>query len=329
MLSKKLGLILVILLMASPLMAGPAQVEKTSRASFDTKELTFPNVREGQLITVEFPFTNTGDAPLEILSINNSCGCTTAEYTRVTQPGERGMVRIMLDTSDIIGAFRKTSVVKTNDPSNPVVTLIMVGETQSRLRVDLGRRIEIIGCEGEVNSVTATLTDADGKPFVLAGVENPMSQYLDAKLVPQPGGKEYQLTLTVKGTEPVEFAGPVFLIVPGSAKMSIYVVVEVRGTVIVQPNEVHFGNISKSSGISPQRTILIRKACIDSFSIDGIGFNSSRFQVREQWTKLGEAVNLTISPNLEKLPLGPIDERLTIQAGGQMFTILLKGFVKE
>ncbi len=322
MLLKKLGLILVLVLLASPSLA-----ENNSRVSFDTKELTFPSVREGQTITVEFPFTNTGNAPLEILSINNSCGCSTAEYTRVTPPGQRGMVRIALDTSDIMGAFRKTSVVKTNDPSNPVVTLVMVGETQSRLRVDLGRRIEIIGCQGQVNSVTATLSDADGKPLVLAGVENPMSQYLDAKLAQQPGGKEYKLTLTVKGTEPIEFAGPVFLIVPGAAKMSVYVVVEVRGTVIVQPNEVHFGNISKSQGVAPQRTILVRKACIDNFAIEGIGFNSAQFQVREQWTKLGEAVNLTITPNLEKLPLGPIDQKFTIQAGGQMHTILLKGTV--
>lgn len=323
MLLKKLGLILALTLMACPVLAADARI------SFDTKELTFPSVREGQNITVEFPFSNTGDAPLEIISINNSCGCTTAEYTKSTLPGQRGMVRVILDTSDIVGAFRKTSVVKTNDPSNPVVTLVMVGETQSRLRVDLGRRIEIIGCEGEVNSITATLSDADGKPFVLAGVENPMSQYLDAKLTPEPGGKEYKLTLTVKGTDPIEFAGPVFLVVPGAAKMSVYVVVEVRGTVIVQPNEVHFGNVSRSRGVAPQRTILVRKACIDSFNIEGIGFNSAQFQVREQWTKLGEAVNLNISPILDKLPLGPIDEKFTIQAGGQMHTILLKGNIME
>jgi hypothetical protein len=298
-----------------------------ARMAFDTKELTFPSVREGQTITAEFPFTNLGNANLEIVSINNSCGCTTAEYSRSTAPGQRGMVRLALDTSDITGAFRKTSVVKTNDPANPIVTLVMVGETQSRIKVDLGRRIEIIGCQGETNSVTATLSDVEGKTLVLAGVENPMSQYLDAKLSPQPGSREYQLILTVKSAEPIEFAGPVFLIVPGSAKMSIYVVVEVRSTVTVQPNEVHFGTISQSNSVVPERTILVRKACIDNFVFEAIGFNSAYFSVREVWTKLGETVNLVLTPKAASLPLGTLDEKITIQAGGRMQTIFIRGNV--
>jgi hypothetical protein len=307
--------------------AGPALAD--SRIVFDTKELTYPNVREGVKITAEFPFSNTGGSNLEIISINTSCGCTTADYDRVVPAGGRGIVTLILDTNDITGAFRKTAVVKTNDPSNPVVTLVMTGETQSHIKVDMGRRIDLIGCKGEITSATATITDVEGKPLVLAGVENPMSQYLDAKLLPEPGGKAYKLTLTVKSTEPIEFAGPVFLVVPGAAKISIYVVVEVRGALAVQPNEVHFGTIVKSASppILIERTILVRKACIDSFSIDGLGFNSSKFKVREQWSKLGEAVNLVISPNIDKLPLGPIDEKFTVEAGGQMYVILLKGTV--
>ena len=319
---KKIVFVLGLLLLAS----APAYAD--SRINFDTKELTFPNVREGVKITAEFPFTNSGDQPLEIISISTSCGCIATDYDRVVAPGQRGLVSIQLDTSDIMGAFRKTAVVKTNDPSNPVVTLAMIGETQSSIKVDLGRRIELIGCIGEETSITAVLSDVDGKPLVLAGVENPMSQYLDARLAPQPGGKEYNLVLTVKGTEAIEFAGPVFVVVPGSSKISIYVVVEVRGSVVVQPNEVHFGTLSKSQPHAVERTILVRKACIDSFSIDSIGFNSSKFQVREQWTKLGEAVTLVITPQLDKLEVGPIDEKFTIQAGGQMHTILIKGLVK-
>ncbi|MDR1397457.1 MAG: DUF1573 domain-containing protein [Desulfarculales bacterium] len=306
-----------------------AGAQRGSRVDFDTKELTFPNVREGVKITAEFPFTNTGSSNLEIMSINTSCGCTTADYDRLVAPGERGMVTLILDTNNIVGAFRKTAVVKTNDPSNPVVTLVMIGETQSRIKLDVGRRIELIGCQGEPTSASATVSDAEGKPLVLAGVENPMAQYLDARLTPSADGKTYKLTLTVKTTDPIEFAGPVFLVVPGSTKISVYVVVEVRGPVVVQPNEVHFGNISKSQTHQIERTILVRKACIDSFNIDSMGFNSSKFSVREQWAKLGESVNLIISPNIDKLPVGPIDEKFTVEAGGRLHVVLLKGTVSE
>jgi hypothetical protein len=97
----------------------------------------------------------------------------------------------------------------------------------------------------------------------------------------------------------------------------------------VQPNEVHFGTLSKSASPPPlvERTILVRKACIDTFNIDSLGFDSSKFKVREQWTSLGEIVNLVISPNIDKLPLGPIDERFTVEAGGQMYIVMLKGSV--
>jgi hypothetical protein len=298
-----------------------------ARIAFDTKELTFSSVREGVKITAEFPFTNTGDANLEIISINPSCGCTTADYDKVVAPGERGMVTLLLDTNDITGAFRKTAVVKTNDPSNPVVTLVMTGETKSHIKVDVGRRIKLTGCQGEIASASAVISDAEGKPLVLAGVQNPMPQYLDARLTPDPSGKTYKLTLTAKSTDPIEFAGPVFLIVPGAAKVQIYVIVEVQGPVAVQPNEVYFGDLSKSQPYRVERTILVRKACIDSFNIDSIGFNSSHFSVREQWSKLGEAVNLIISPNIDKLPLGPIDEKFTIEAGGLLHVVLLKGKV--
>jgi hypothetical protein len=301
-----------------------------SRIVFDTKQLTCSHVNVGGKITAEFPFSNTGSSNLEIISINPSCGCTTADYDRVVPPGGRGMVTLILDTNDITEAFRKTAVVKTNDPSNPVVTLIMMGEIQSHIKVDLGRQIKLNGCKDQITSATATITDVEGKPLVLAGVENPMSQWLDAKLLPEAGGRAYKLTLTVKGTEAVRFGGPVFLVVPGAAKIMLYVDVNVRGALEVQPNEVHFGTLSKSAARSAlvERTILVQKACMDSFTINGLGFNSSRFKVREQWTKLGEAVNLVISPNLDNLPLGPIDEKFTVEAGGQMYIVLLKGKVE-
>jgi hypothetical protein len=109
--------------------------------------------------------------------------------------------------------------------------------------------------------------------------------------------------------------------------MSIYVVVEVRSTISAQPNEVHFGTISKASSVIPERTILVRKACIDNFVFDAIGFNSAHFSVREVWTKLGEAVNLVLTPNVANLPLGPLDEKITLQAGGRMQTIFIRGNV--
>lgn len=318
------GLLLTLML---GLLAAPALAAAPGpKITFDKTEIPYPNAREGQTLSAQFNFTNQGNMNLIIDSVTPSCGCTVAKFDRVIRPGEKGVINLDLDTNGITGAFRKTAVVATNDVSNPFVTLVMIGETQSKVKVDKGRRLDLVGCLGNEISASATLTEPDGKPLLIAGVENPMHDYLDAKLTPQPGGREYTLVVTAKAKEPMDFAGPIYLIVPGSPKVSLYIVAEVRGPFTVSPKEVYFGGVKPGmTGIA--RMVTVTKTCSETLTIDKLVYNADRLKVDEQWTAPGGQAQLMVSPNLEKMPKGPFDEQLGIQSGDKVYSVRLKGVV--
>ena len=308
--------------LASPAAAAPKLV-------FESTEKVFRNVKEGSTQIAEFTFTNQGDLNLIIDKVSPSCGCTVAEFTKITPPGDKGSIRLTLDTKGITGAFRKTAVVASNDTSSPFTTLVMVGETKSRIEAEgkNSRRLEVIGCLGEKISTTATLSDPEGKPLMIAAVETPMKQYLDAKLKALPGGKKYELTLTATAKEAMEFAGPIFLVVPGSSKVSLFAVVEVRGPFTAQPHDLFFGALIK--GVKPiGRSVLIKRACAPQLKIAKLDYNRDLFEVKEDWTKPNERLMLEIIPKVDNLPKGPFSEYLGIQAADKQFKIRLKGVVR-
>jgi hypothetical protein len=303
--------------------------EAAPQMVFDSTEKVFRNVKEGSIQIAKFTFTNQGDLNLIIDKVSPSCGCTVAKFQRITPPGEKGVITLELDTEGITGAFRKTAVVASNDSSRPFTTLVMMGETKSRIEIvgQTSRRIMVVGCLGEKVTTTVKLGDPEGKPLMIAAVENPMKAYLDAKLKALPGGKQYELTLTAKTKEAMEFAGPVFLVVPGSSKVSLFAVVEVRGPFTAQPHDLFFGAIRK--GLKPMsRSVLVKRACSPQLIIAKLIYNKDHFEVKEEWTKPGERLMLEITPKVENLSKGSFNETLGIQSSNKLFKIRLKGVVR-
>lgn len=316
------------LLLSFILLASVALALKGPKIAFDSKEVVFKDVVEGKELTAVFTFTNNGDQNLIIDKVSPSCGCTASRWDKVTPPGKKGTVTLLLDTTGIGGSFRKTASVATNDPSNPVVILIMTGETMGRIKVSNGRRVSLKGCLGAPITAGAVLSDPKGGKLVITGVENPMSDYLDVKLTPAKDGKSYSLDLVSKATEPMDFAGPLFLKAPGGPPVSVWVVAEVRGPFSVRPHEVMFGTIAQNNPKPPQRSVLVKKACADKLKMDLIDYNKKLFIVERFWQKPGEELLLVVTPILENLPKGPFDESLLVQTGQRAFTVKLTGRVR-
>ena len=75
----------------------------------------FGNIKEGTQATYEFKFTNTGNAPLILESVQASCGCTTPEWSKdPIAPGQTGKVIATFNSSGRPGTFTKTITVKYN-----------------------------------------------------------------------------------------------------------------------------------------------------------------------------------------------------------------------
>lgn len=307
---------------------GTSLAHAAPKIVFDIEEVIFENVKEGEAKIAKFSFTNKGDQNLIIDKVAPSCGCTVATYDKVVKPGQKGVITLKLDTTGITGAFRKTAVVSSNDPLKPTATLVMMGETISKLKVDKGRRIELRGCLGTEITTTAKLSDPDGKPILLTGLDNPMEDYLEAKLEPVPGGKEYKLHLKSKADRALEFAGPLFIQMAGGTRITVYVFAEVLGAYTVQPHKVDFGSVTKEMGKGMERSILIKKACTNKLDLQGLIYDQKKLKVEQRWETPGEKLYLVVTPIVENLPKGPFRETLAIHASGEGFTVNIFGMAR-
>ncbi len=88
----------------------------------------------GKPVVREFRIQNTGTEPLQI-SARANCGCTVASYDKTIPPGGTGKFSVELKTNALIGAFRKTVDVETNDSTLPEFVLEMRGESIPALQV--------------------------------------------------------------------------------------------------------------------------------------------------------------------------------------------------
>ena len=83
-------------------------------------------------VSVEFKFTNTGDAPLLITNVQAGCGCTRPTWTRTpVEPGESGVILVMYNPRGRPGAFNRAITVTTNMPE-PTTRIWIRGEVIRR-----------------------------------------------------------------------------------------------------------------------------------------------------------------------------------------------------
>lgn len=87
------------------------------KIEFDKKYHDFGTLKASKgPVNAVYTFTNTGDAPLVIVSVTNGgCGCTTPHFTlEPVKPGEKGKVVITFDPRNRRGEFKREVKVKTN-----------------------------------------------------------------------------------------------------------------------------------------------------------------------------------------------------------------------
>ncbi|MBM3294202.1 MAG: DUF1573 domain-containing protein [Candidatus Aminicenantes bacterium] len=103
----------------SPAAGGP-------RIKFRAESWDFGKVKSGRELTCEFVFTNQGDAPLNIKSVESTCGCAAAlvsEKDRRLAPGQSGKIKVTFNTLGYAGEVSKYIFVETDDPDSPRVQL--------------------------------------------------------------------------------------------------------------------------------------------------------------------------------------------------------------
>lgn len=117
---------------AALLLAAPVAAQQ-GIAQFEERMHNFGVVDEGVDASHTFTFRNTGDAPIRLVQVRPSCGCTTPEWTQdAVAPGETGNVTAVYHSMGRPGPFNKSVAVFT-DGEPEVLQLWISGDVSPSL----------------------------------------------------------------------------------------------------------------------------------------------------------------------------------------------------
>lgn len=92
----------------------------------------FGKVTDGEKVTFNYRFRNTGDKPLIIASAVASCGCTVPEKPEEPiKPGETGILKVVFNSEGRVGPAHKEIRVSSN-AYPPFPTLLLTGIVESK-----------------------------------------------------------------------------------------------------------------------------------------------------------------------------------------------------
>ena len=96
-------------------------------AKFDRFSHDFGEIQRGEEATAVFSLVNQGLAPLVVENITASCGCTIAEWNKEPlMPQDTMQIKVSYN-SNIVGAIKRSVVVKTNDIKRTRILLTITG----------------------------------------------------------------------------------------------------------------------------------------------------------------------------------------------------------
>jgi hypothetical protein len=85
----------------------------------------FGSIYEGDVVTKDFQFTNTGTAPLLILRATSTCGCTIPEWPKTPiAPDSTASIKVKFNSLHKAGAQSKEVTIFANTfPNTSIITI--------------------------------------------------------------------------------------------------------------------------------------------------------------------------------------------------------------
>ena len=110
----------------------PASAANAAAFKFEKESYDFGQITEGEKVSYEFAFTNTGKEPMIITGATATCGCTVPDYPHEPiGPGESGKIGVVFDSSGKNGMQNKVISITAN--TVPAVTqLHLIGDVKSK-----------------------------------------------------------------------------------------------------------------------------------------------------------------------------------------------------
>ena len=137
------------MLLAMVIVIFPAATFSSPEMKVDSADFNAGIVREGavQLVKHTYIVRNTGDSALIISEVRPGCGCTTAGFDSVIQPGKTGRINVVVNAEHFgEGEFQKRVTVTSNaEKSSPFILIItgvkrnIVSTEPDAVRFEAGR----------------------------------------------------------------------------------------------------------------------------------------------------------------------------------------------
>lgn len=106
---------------ATPSVAAPAVVNNVEM-TFETEEFNFGTIKQGESVTHEFTFTNTGKETLILTNAQGSCGCTVPTWPKEPiAKGQKGVIKVTFNSAGKMGMQDKTVTITSNAKNSPRV----------------------------------------------------------------------------------------------------------------------------------------------------------------------------------------------------------------
>lgn len=253
------------------------QAEATAETSEKAPRLTlveplkdFGTVPKGAKLDWSFVIKNSGEADLQVLSAQPSCGCTVADYDKVIKPGQSGKISTVVDTTSFSGPISKTVTIQTNDPNTPAAQLTVHAIVKPYVEASPAGFVRYSLLHGDTGVQSIKLYSEEEEPFEIKNIEVP-GEYVKVdvkKLVNpaerleagRPGQNQYQLDVTFGG--PSAKVGPLAekIIVHTNSKHQPEYQISLTGLVrprfLLNPTIVNFGEV-KAGDAAATRTVLV------------------------------------------------------------------------
>ena len=137
--------------------------------------LDFGTISRGEVVEGEFVIENQGTAPLEIREVRSPCSCTVVDYDSSIAAGQKGYVRIELDSATLVGPTTKRVHVFTNDSNAPRIDLAIKAISQPYVDASPGfiRYIVVQGFDDVANdSLLKQTVYGRGGDFKITGARS-------------------------------------------------------------------------------------------------------------------------------------------------------------
>ena len=98
----------------------------SAEIEFEFDSYDFGEVKDGEIVEVDFDFTNSGNSDLIIFDASASCGCTVPEYPQNVniKPGQSDKLKVRFDTANKPGKQIKSVTLTTNTNSGKKIIRI-------------------------------------------------------------------------------------------------------------------------------------------------------------------------------------------------------------